>query len=207
MTFVGDVIVFFNMASNSSLTITWLGHSTFLLRAPGGKNLLFDPWLVENPACPLEWKRGVDTDLILVTHAHADHFGDVETIARDTRAPVVALVEICHFLEVRGIRGVMPMNLGGMVTVFGIEITMVRANHSSSQKCDVGMGYMGEAACYIVCFEDGLTIYFAGDTDVYGDMRLIREQYEPDIAFLPIGDRLTMGPKGAALAAKMLGAR
>ena len=72
---------------------------------------------------------------------------------------------------------------------------------------EVSPALSSEAAGYIVCFEDGLTIYFAGDTDVSGDMRLIREHYEPDIAFLPIGDPFTMGPKGAALAAKMLGVR
>ena len=207
MTFAENVIVFFDMTSNSSLAITWLGHSTFLLRSPGGKNLLFDPWLFENPSCPAEWKRTVDPDLILVTHAHEDHFSDVELIARDTGAPVVAIVEICHFLETRGVRGVIPMNLGGMVTIFGVDIAMVRADHSSGRKGDRGMEYMGEAVGYLVRFEDGLTIYFAGDTDVYGDMRLIREQHQPDIAFLPIGDRFTMGPKGAALAAKLLGAR
>ncbi len=195
------------MSSNGSLAITWLGHSTFLLRSPGGTRLLFDPWLVDNPACPEDWKRGVQTDLVLVTHGHADHFADVERVARDTGAAVVAIVEICRWLEARGVRELHPLNMGGAVTLRGIEIVMVRADHSSSWDDGGRAVYMGEAAGFVVRFEDGLTVYFGGDTAVFGDMRLLGELYAPDIAFLPIGDRFTMGPEGAARACELIGAR
>ena len=84
---------------------------------------------------------------------------------------------------------------------------MVPAEHSSGWIEDGRMIYMGEPTGFVLCFEDGLTVYFAGDTAVFGDMRLIRELYAPEIAFLPIGDRFTMGPEGAALACELLGVR
>ena len=99
------------------------------------------------------------------------------------------------------------MGHGGTQTVGEIAITMVNAVHGSSVVEDGRVIYLGHPAGYVIRFEDGLTVYFAGDTDLFGDMRLIGELYRPAIAFLPIGDRFTMGPAAAARAAELLGVR
>ena len=189
------------------LSITWLGHSTFILRTPGGKRVLVDPWLTDNPSCPDALKKPRQIDLILATHGHSDHIGDLVSVARDTGAPVVGIFELCDWLGRKGIQNVQMMNKGGSVDVAGLRVTMTDARHSSSFFDDGQMVYMGEAAGYVVRLEDGRSIYIAGDTCLFGDMRLIGEIYKPEIAFLPIGDRFTMDPAAAARAAEWLGVR
>jgi L-ascorbate metabolism protein UlaG (beta-lactamase superfamily) len=189
------------------LAITWLGHSTFLVRTPGGVRLLFDPWLTGNPACPDAFKRPPQADLILVSHGHEDHIGDLLACAREARAPVVGIYELCDWLARKGVQRTLPMNKGGSLEVTGLRITMTDARHSSGVVDGGQMVYLGEAAGYVVGLEDGRSIYYAGDTCLFGDMRLIGEMYRPEIAFLPIGDRFTMDPAAAARAAEMLGVR
>lgn len=189
------------------LAITWLGHSTFVLRTPRGKRVMFDPWLAGNPSCPDPMKKPPKVDLILVSHGHSDHIDDLLTVARDSGATVVGMFELCVWLGTKGISNTAPMNIGGSVEVAGLTITMVDARHSAGYVDNGQMVYMGEPAGYIVRLEDGMTIYFAGDTSIFGDMRLIGEIYKPEIAFLPIGDRFTMGPDTAARACEMLGIR
>ena len=189
------------------LRITWFGHSTFLLNTPGGKRVLLDPWFADNPACPESMKKPPKPDLILVTHGHADHIGDLVNAARASGAPVVAAYELCEWLRRKGITGVLPMNKGGSQSVGGLQITMTDARHSSGYVENGQMIYMGEAAGYVVRLEDGMVLYFAGDTSLFGDMRLIGELHHPDIAFLPIGDRFTMNPSAAAKACELLGVR
>lgn len=189
------------------LRITWFGHSTFLLRTPGGRQVLFDPWFVDNPACPASMKKPPKADLVLVSHGHGDHMGDVLTVARQSGAPVVAIVELCDWLRRKGVSNVSPMNKGGAQQIAGLFVAMTDARHSSGYVDDGEMVYMGEPAGYVVRLEDGITIYFAGDTALFGDMRLIGELYRPDIAFLPIGDRFTMGPDTAAYACGLLGVK
>jgi L-ascorbate metabolism protein UlaG (beta-lactamase superfamily) len=189
------------------LAITWLGHSTFLLRTPGRKRLLLDPWLTTNPSCPEHLKRPPQVDLILVSHGHSDHIGDLVTCARVSRAPVVAIYELCDWLGRKGIQYTAPMNKGGSQEIAGLVLTMTDARHSSGFVDGGQIVYMGEPCGFVIRLEDQRTIYFAGDTDLFGDMRLIGEIYRPDIAFLPIGDRFTMGPAGAARACAMLGVK
>jgi L-ascorbate metabolism protein UlaG (beta-lactamase superfamily) len=188
-----------------NLAITWQGHSSFRVRTPGGKEILFDPWYTGNPAFP-ESARPKSADLILISHGHSDHFTDAESLARSTNATVVGIWEITSFLGSKGIKNLEPMNKGGTITVKGLRITMTDARHSSSFD-DNGIVYLGEPAGFVVKLENGQTIYFAGDTSLFGDMKLIGELYQPDIAFLPIGDRFTMGPDTAARAAQWLGVK
>ena len=189
------------------LAITWCGHSTFLVRTPGSVRVLFDPWLAGNPACPEAMKKPPTADLVLVSHGHFDHMEDLVAVARDSGAPVVAAFELCDWLNRKGLANVSPMNKGGSQQIAGLGVTMTDARHSSGYFDDGQMVYMGEAAGYVVRLENGLTLYYAGDTCLFGDMRLIGEIYRPDIAFLPIGDRFTMDPTAAARACEFLGVR
>jgi L-ascorbate metabolism protein UlaG (beta-lactamase superfamily) len=189
------------------LAITWFGHSTFLLRTPGGKRVMFDPWLTGNPACPPAMKKPPKVDLILVSHGHGDHIDDLIAVARESNAPVVAMYELCDWLGRKGIQNVAPMNKGGSIEIAGLRVSMTDARHSSSYVDDGQVVYMGEPAGLVVRLEDGMTIYFAGDTCLFGDMKLIGELYKPDIAFLPIGDRFTMDPRQAAKACEFLGVK
>lgn len=189
------------------LAVTWFGHATFLIRTPGGKRVMFDPWLAGNPACPDAMKKPPKVDLILISHGHRDHMDDAVAVARESRAPVVAIPELCDWLGRKGIANLSPMNKGGSQQVAGLTVVMTEALHSSGFVDNGRMVYMGEPAGFIVTLEDGVTIYFAGDTALFGDMRLIGEMYKPDIALLPIGDRFTMGPAAAARACELLGVR
>lgn len=169
--------------------------------------MVIDPWLATNPACPDEWKRILRADLVLVTHGHADHIGDLLPVARQTGAAVVAIAELCRWLESKGLNRVHPMNKGGTLTLEGIRITMVHADHSAGWADDDPAVYLGEPVGFVLRLENDLTVYLAGDTALFGDMRLIGEMYAPDIAFLPIGDRFTMDPAAAARACEWLGVR
>jgi L-ascorbate metabolism protein UlaG (beta-lactamase superfamily) len=196
------------MATQSArLAITWLGHSTFVITTPGGKRIVTDPWLEGNPRCPPGMKRIDAADLILVSHGHSDHTGDVVAVARATGAPVVAIYELALWLERKGLTNVQGMGIGGTLAIAGVRVTMVPAVHTSSIVEQDTTVYLGVPAGFVVKTEDGQAFYFAGDTAVFGDMRLIAEMHGPQIAFLPIGDHFTMGPEGAALAARLLGVR
>jgi L-ascorbate metabolism protein UlaG (beta-lactamase superfamily) len=189
------------------LSITWLGHATFLLQSPGGKKILFDPWVTGNPTSPESAKKLGALDLILITHGHGDHTADAVAIGRSSGAQTIAPYEVSVWLASKGLQNVTGMNPGGTLKALGLSITMVPAVHSSSIEEDGKIIYLGVATGYVVTFEDGLTIYFAGDTAIFGDMRLIGEMYQPRIAFLPIGDHFTMGPEQAAKACELLGVK
>jgi len=194
----------------SSLAITWLGHATFLLRSPGGKHILFDPWVTGNPMAPesaAAVRKAGAVDLILITHGHSDHTGDAVSIGRSTGAQTVAPFEVSLWLEQKGLKKVTGMNPGGTINALGLSITMVTAVHSSSVVEDDRIIYLGVASGYVVKLENGQTIYYAGDTAVFGDMRLIGEMYRPEIGFLPIGDFYTMGVRRAAKAVELLGVK
>jgi L-ascorbate metabolism protein UlaG (beta-lactamase superfamily) len=187
--------------------VTWLGHSTFLLQSPKGVRVMFDPWLTGNPSCPEKAKKVTALDLMLVTHGHSDHASDAVSVGRATGATVLANFELAEWLERQGLRNVRGMNIGGCERLNGLAITMVQALHSSSAEENGQRIYLGVATGFIVRLESGTTIYFAGDTGLFGDMKILGERYAPAIAFLPIGDRYTMGPEDAAIAGGWLGVK
>jgi L-ascorbate metabolism protein UlaG (beta-lactamase superfamily) len=185
-------------------SFTWLGHATFLVKTPGGKRMVLDPWLDGNPKCPPAYHNLDGVDLICVSHGHFDHMGSAAALAKRTGATVVANFEICSYLETQGVANTMGMNKGGTVEVGGIRCTMVSADHSSGISTDHGTIYGGEAGGFVVELENGFTFYHAGDTNVFGDMSLIHDLYAPDLALLPIGGHFTMAPKEAAYALQLL---
>ena len=190
----------------AALSITWFGHATFVLTTPGGKRIVFDPWLTGNPKAPAGAK--IDkADVICVSHGHSDHTGDVVAVARATGAPVVAIYELANYFRGKGLKDVIDMGVGGTIIVKGLKISMVPAVHTSSVEEDGAVVYLGVPTGFVVRMEDDRAIYFAGDTALFGDMRLIRELHAPEIAFLPIGDHYTMDPVAAAKACEMLGVR
>jgi L-ascorbate metabolism protein UlaG (beta-lactamase superfamily) len=188
-----------------AVPLTWLGHASFRLDSPGGKRIYVDPWL-SGPTCPESEKEPERVDLIAVTHGHGDHVGDTVELWRKFVPPVIALVELREWLAGQGLPEDMSQapNKGGTVNVDGVKVTLTDANHSSSTNDGT---YAGEPAGIVLELEDGFTLYFAGDTNVFGDMALIRRVYEPDIAVLPIGDHFTMGPREAAVALELLGVK
>ena len=186
--------------------INYLGHATFRLVTAGGEQILIDPFLTNNPQTPDDLKEAGDVDTILVTHGHFDHFADAIPIATQTGATVVANFEIFSYLQSQGVENAAPIQKGGTAEIGGIKVTATNAFHSSSiQTEDGSLIYGGEPMGYVVEFESGFRLYHAGDTNVFGDMQLIGELYKPELALLPIGDRLTMGPLEAAHAARLLG--
>lgn len=192
----------------TGMQITWLGHSCFHVVTPAGKHLLFDPFLTHNPATPPDKKEVSAVDLLLVTHGHSDHIGDAVAVAQKTGCPVIGMVELTAHLRRSGIEGakLTGMNKGGSVAFpdLGLTVTMTHAFHSSSAEEDGNLVYTGEPAGFVVTLDDGFAFYFAGDTDVFGDMAIISELYNPTLAFLPIGDHFTMGPRGAAKAVTLM---
>ncbi len=189
--------------SQTKTTFTWLGHSAFQIISPKDKTVLIDPWL-DNPNAPQGAKDIAAIDLILVSHGHSDHLGNTIDLARRTGAKVVAIYEVCTYLQSRGITTARGMNKGGTLAVDGIKVTMVDAKHSSDISDDGKTIPGGEAAGYVIEFENGLKVYHAGDTSLFMDMKLIAQLYKPDVVLLPIGDLYTMGPKEAARACEWL---
>jgi len=157
------------------LSFTWLGHATFTLRTPGGKRIIMDPWVSTNPMCPESARQVGALDLMLITHGHGDHTADAISIGRSSGAHVVAPFELAVWLQKKGLQHVTGMNPGGTLHMLGLSITMVPAVHSSSVEDGSDVVYTGIATGYVIKFEDGTTIYFAGDTSLFGDMRLIAE--------------------------------
>lgn len=194
------------MKASNGISITWLGHATVLYRSPRGKSVLVDPWIEGNPASPPEAKKLTGVDVVLITHGHGDHFGDVVSTAKKFHPEIVCNYEISLYLERKGIEKVHGINKGGSITVEGIKVTMVHAIHSSTIEEDGGKLFpAGEPCGFVIDFEDDTRVYHAGDTGFFGDMEWIGKLYHPTIAALPIGDLFTMAPREAAIAAKLIG--
>jgi L-ascorbate metabolism protein UlaG (beta-lactamase superfamily) len=188
----------------NGVQITWLGHSTFRIETPGGKTILIDPWVMNNPACPENEKKLKRVDVMLATHGHFDHIGDAVEIARQHKPVVVGIFELCAWLEKKGVQNTFPMNKGGSQVVGDIKVTMTHAVHSCGIKDGDHIVYGGEACGYVIEFESGLKLYHAGDTAAFGDMQMIHELYNPEIAMLPIGDHFVMSPFEASYAISLL---
>lgn len=185
--------------------ITYLGHAAFRIVTPGDEQIIIDPFLSQNPTTPDDLKQVGELDTILLTHGHFDHFGDTIPLAKDTGAAVISNFEIMSYLQGQGVETAQPIQKGGSAQIGGVKVTATNAFHSSSiQTEDGSLIYGGEPVGFVVEFESGFKLYHAGDTALFGDMQLIGELYNPDLALLPIGDRLTMGPLEAAHAVRLL---
>jgi L-ascorbate metabolism protein UlaG (beta-lactamase superfamily) len=185
--------------------LTWLGHGTFRLESDGGKRIYVDPFLTGNPKTPENERSPERVDVIAITHGHGDHVGDTVELSKSfPDAEIVALVELKTWLGEQGANvGDLPgINKGGSQEIDGIRFTFVNAFHSGAAPDGT---YVGEPSGIVVRLESGTSIYFAGDTCVFGDMQLIARLYKPALAVLPIGGWFTMDPPEAALALELLG--
>ena len=217
---------FSSHAQSGKVEVLWLGQACFKITTPGGKVIVIDPFLINNAKTPAQYKN-LDAlgkvDLILVTHAHYDHFDDAPALAKKHNVPMYGPAGLNQILLTLGL---MPGNLvprfnkGGTIFPFpGVKITMTHAEHSSEfawkpatatsearigglpQKGDETL-VGGEPVGFVIQLENGFKIYHAGDTGVFGDMRMIGEYYKPDLALLPIGGNFTMDAVDAAYATR-----
>ena len=204
------------MSDELGFRFTWYGHSCLQVESDAGTVILFDPWF-GNPTSPVTEDSVERCDIMLVTHGHHDHLGampgevddaDALAIARRTRPDWPAIHELSLWLAAKETgAAVMGMNKGGAVTIGDIKVSMVHADHSAGDF--VGAAgvplYLGDPVGFVVELENGKRVYHAGDTALFGDMRLIGEMHRPDVAFLPIGGHFTMDPTAAARAVELLG--
>lgn len=202
-------------ASGGKTEVLWLGQSAFRITTPGGKVIVTDPWLKQNPLTPAEYKNLEalgKVDVLLVTHGHLDHFADAPALALLNKVPMHAPGDMNQTV---GVLGILPPNLvprfnksGTISPAPGIKVTAVHAEHSSvivwknpaTAKDEVHPG--GEPVGYIIELENGFRIYHMGDTGLFSDMKFIADYYKPDLVLMPIGGHFTMGPADAAYATR-----
>jgi len=183
-------------------TLTWLGHASFRLDTDDGERIYVDPWL-SGPTCPDAERDPERADAILVTHGHGDHATDTVALQEKLGCRVFAMLELASWFTRQGMPddAAVGFNKGGTVEVGGVRITLTNAFHSSSS---IDGMYTGEPTGAVLRFGDH-SVYFAGDTCVFGDMALIARLYKPTVAVLPIGGHYTMDPEEAAVALELLG--
>jgi L-ascorbate metabolism protein UlaG (beta-lactamase superfamily) len=197
------------MADLKGTSITWLGHATVLITTPKGTTILIDPFIEHNPKFPKGYKLPARIDLLLLSHAHMDHIADAVRVAQQHGTQTFGMVEMIGWLNSKGLDSgkSMGMNIGGSHEHADVTFTMTEARHSSSADDGGKIVYCGEPTGFVIAIDGGPVLYHAGDTGVFSDMELIRELHHPTLAMLPIGDHYTMGPKAAAMAAKLLGTK
>ncbi|MGD8426281.1 MAG: metal-dependent hydrolase [Balneolaceae bacterium] len=186
----------------TSVEAYWLGHSAFKLVSPGGSQILVDPFLSQNPTTPDHFKQPDDIDYILLTHGHGDHVGDTLDIAERTGCQVVSIVELSGLLKKNGLKEdqAVEFNKGGTIEFDDFSVTLVSANHSSSFQGE----YAGDPGGLVISFDDDITFYHLGDTNIFYDLELYGELYQPDIIAVPMGDYYTMGPEEAAMCCDLI---
>lgn len=192
--------------------IFWLGHASIKVEG-GGKTVFFDPWVQDNPVCTTKLNQIKKADAVCVTHGHIDHIGDSLAIVKATGAPLICSPEIGMYAEkfggIKYDEGSIPLNIGGAWETKDFTITMVNAAHTSDI---MGEDYKKEGVLtpgsgsvgYVMEFKGGPSIYYGGDTGVFGDMAIIRDLYKPDVAILPVGGKYNMGHREAGYAAFLL---
>ncbi|MGB6690522.1 MAG: metal-dependent hydrolase [Terracidiphilus sp.] len=195
------------MTSFQGTRITWLGHATVLVTTAKGTHILIDPFITGNPKYPQGYELPGKIHYMLLTHGHGDHISDAVPIAKKHGSKVVAIYELAEYVKSQGVPETIGMNLGGTVQLDDVAASMVDAKHSSGAQDEHGTHYVGVAAGFVLTIAGGPVLYHAGDTAVFGDMALIRDVYRPQVAMLPIGGYYTMGPKEAAFAVRLVGAK
>ncbi len=184
------------------VTVKWNGHANFEIMSANGKKILIDPWFDGNPACPTPLSDVKDVDYIVVTHDHFDHMGNTVEITQKTKAMVVGIVETMAKLQgqlgvpaEQIVNGGYGINIGGTVELDGIKFTLTQAFHSSES---------GQPCGVIIRFENGKTVYHAGDTGIFATMAVFGDLYNLDLALLPVGSCFTMDPLQGAHALTLL---
>jgi L-ascorbate metabolism protein UlaG (beta-lactamase superfamily) len=202
-------------AQGPKVEVLWLGQAAFRITTPGGKTIVTDPWLLNNPLTPAEYKN-FDAlgkiDLLLVSHGHTDHIADAPALAKKNSIPMYAPGDLNMSLNTLGVLPPAQLprfNKGGRITPLpGIKVTQTHAEHSSvyvwnnpaSGKDETHPG--GEPVGFIIELENGFRIWHMGDTGLFSDMKWIGEYYKPDLVLIPIGGHFTMDPVDAAFALK-----
>lgn len=182
----------------SPITLTFIGHSAWRI-VHGDHDILIDPFVTGNPKATIAADDLNPTHIVL-THAHGDHIGDTERIAKRTKAQVITTFEVANYLEARGCENPVGMGIGGSAPFDFGRVKFTIAHHSSSAPDGSNCGNPAGVLLMI----DGRTIYHAGDTALFLDMKLIGERHKPDVALLPIGDFYTMGIDDAVAAVEFL---
>lgn len=175
--------------------LTWYGHAAWQIDFQD-TTVIVDPFLNENPKSTVKPQDLGKVDYVVVTHGHFDHLGDAFEIVKDKGAKLISLFENVSEAEKHGLteEQIIGMNIGNQVDFGNIKVAFVQAIHSANSAGAIITG-------------DDVTIYHAGDTGLFGDMKLIGQMYAPKVSLLPTGGFFTMGPKEAAMAARMIGSQ